>query len=52
MEKESKFCTMNEIEHRPWGKYEILLDDLTTKVKRITVNPGEKLSYQYHLLPY
>ena len=24
---------MNEIEHRPWGKYEVLLDDPTTKVK-------------------
>ena len=39
---------MNEIEHRPWGKYEVLLDDPTTKVKRITVNPNQKLSYQYH----
>ena len=48
MEKESKFRTMNEIEHRPWGKYEVLLDDPTTKVKRITVNPNQKLSYQYH----
>ena len=41
---------MNEIDERPWGKYEVLLDDPTTKVKRITVNPGQKLSYQYHLL--
>ena len=48
MEKESEFCTMNEIDERPWGKYEVLLDDPTTKVKRITVNPGQKLSYQYH----
>ena len=48
MEKESKFRTMNEIDERPWGKYEVLLDDPTTKVKRITVNPGQKLSYQYH----
>ena len=36
MEKESKFRTMNEIDERPWGKYEVLLDDPTTKVKRIT----------------
>ena len=36
------------IEHRPWGYYEILLDVENTKVKRITVNPGGKLSYQYH----
>lgn len=39
---------MNEIEQRPWGQYEVLLDDPTTKVKRITVNPNQKLSYQYH----
>ena len=37
-----------EIESRPWGMYEILLDSDTTKVKRITVKPGGKLSYQYH----
>ena len=39
---------MNEIEYRPWGRYEVLLDDPTTKVKRITVEPQRKLSYQYH----
>ena len=37
-----------EIESRPWGMYEVLLDSETTKVKRITVKPGGKLSYQYH----
>lgn len=37
-----------EIEHRPWGTYEILLDSPECKVKRITVNPGQRLSYQYH----
>lgn len=36
------------IEQRPWGQYEVLLDAENTKVKRITVNPGGKLSYQYH----
>ena len=36
------------IEYRPWGKYEILLDGLDVKVKRITVNPNSRLSYQYH----
>ena len=39
---------MNEIEYRPWGRYEVLLDDPTTKVKRITVEPQRKLSYQFH----
>ena len=37
-----------EAESRPWGMYEVLLDSDTTKVKRITVAPGGKLSYQYH----
>jgi mannose-6-phosphate isomerase len=35
-------------EERPWGKFEVLLDADNTKVKRITVNPGGILSYQYH----
>ena len=35
-------------EQRPWGKFEILLDAENTKVKRITVKPGEKLSVQMH----
>jgi mannose-6-phosphate isomerase len=35
-------------EERPWGFYEILLDTSYTKVKQITVNPGQRLSYQYH----
>ena len=39
-----------EAESRPWGMYEVLLDSDTTKVKRITVAPGGKLSYQYHKL--
>jgi mannose-6-phosphate isomerase len=37
-----------EKEIRPWGKYEVLLDDKNVKVKRITVNPNSRLSYQYH----
>ena len=38
----------NYIEERPWGKFEILVDDSDCKVKKITVKPGERLSYQYH----
>jgi mannose-6-phosphate isomerase len=34
---------------RPWGQYQVLYDGDDCKVKRITVNPGGKLSYQYHL---
>ena len=33
----------------PWGKWEVLLEEATYKVKRITVNPGHRLSYQKHL---
>tara|TARA_B110000908_G_scaffold166411_1_gene217471 strand:+ start:153 stop:494 length:342 start_codon:yes stop_codon:yes gene_type:complete len=37
-----------EIEHRPWGYYQVLSDTVEVKVKRIEVNPGSRLSYQYH----
>ena len=33
---------------RPWGGYEVLSDELSHKVKRITVTPGHRLSYQRH----
>ena len=39
---------MKRIENRPWGKYEILYDWTDCKVKKITVNAGQKISYQYH----
>ncbi len=32
----------------PWGKWEVLLDESAYKVKRITVLPGKRLSYQKH----
>jgi mannose-6-phosphate isomerase-like protein (cupin superfamily) len=35
-------------DHRPWGFYRILSDDEDCKVKRITVYPGQRLSYQRH----
>lgn len=38
----------NLIVHRPWGKYEVLMDEPKLKVKRITVYPGAKLSLQSH----
>lgn len=34
--------------YRPWGSYTILEEGLFYKVKRITVLPGKKLSYQLH----
>jgi mannose-6-phosphate isomerase len=33
---------------RPWGEYEVLEDKDRHKVKRITVLPGKRLSYQRH----
>ena len=39
---------MNEIDRRPWGTFEVLLDEKYTKVKKISVKPGQRLSYQSH----
>jgi len=33
---------------RPWGTYTVLHDPDDCKVKRISVLPGQQLSYQYH----
>lgn len=35
-------------ETRPWGCFWVLSDTENHKVKRIEVNPGGRLSYQYH----
>jgi mannose-6-phosphate isomerase len=35
-------------EIRPWGSYIVLFDADNCKVKMISVNPGHRLSYQYH----
>ena len=37
-----------ETETRPWGRYDVLTETATFKVKTITVNPGQRLSYQRH----
>ena len=37
-----------ESERRPWGMYEVLYDGEDCKVKKITVDPGQSPSYQYH----
>ena len=43
---------MSALEHddRPWGCYDVLSDEADSKVKRITVTPGCRLSYQRHAL--
>ena len=38
----------NYTEKRPWGSFTILDEGKGFKVKRITVEAGEKLSLQYH----
>lgn len=38
----------NLLVHRPWGKYEVLIDGKNHKVKKITVYPGARLSLQAH----
>ena len=38
----------NMVAHRPWGKYEVLIEEPGVKAKKITVYPGAKLSLQYH----
>jgi len=38
-----------EIEERPWGRFYVLHNEPNYKLKRIEVDPGERLSYQYHL---
>ena len=47
MEKEWE-ATALEVDHRPWGFYEVLSDRNDHKVKRISVYPGKRLSYQRH----
>ena len=39
---------MLEIGERPWGKYFVLEDEPHYKLKKIEVNPGHRLSYQFH----
>lgn len=34
--------------YRPWGSYTVLEEGPRYKVKRVTVNPGGRLSLQYH----
>jgi mannose-6-phosphate isomerase len=37
-----------EKSERPWGRYEVLQESSTHKVKCIWVEPGKRLSYQLH----
>lgn len=46
--KYSVNCITMEIGNRPWGSYYVLEDTDFYKLKRIEVNIGGRLSYQYH----
>lgn len=35
-------------ENRPWGRFEVFIDDYNHKVKKLIVSPGAKLSLQSH----
>ena len=37
-----------EKDERPWGRYFVLQDETNYKIKKIEVEPGQRLSYQYH----
>tara|TARA_B110000114_G_C14999412_1_gene360045 strand:- start:543 stop:1034 length:492 start_codon:yes stop_codon:yes gene_type:complete len=39
---------MSSLEYRPWGAYEVVYEGEQAKVKIIEVEPGQRLSYQYH----
>lgn len=39
---------MSEHDIRPWGEYFVLDNENSHKVKKIVVEPGQRLSYQYH----
>lgn len=49
LKKENKeVLIMGKTVQRPWGSYTLMEQDLGFKIKRIVVNPGEKLSRQMH----
>tara|TARA_B100000575_G_scaffold46581_1_gene33742 strand:- start:30839 stop:31192 length:354 start_codon:yes stop_codon:yes gene_type:complete len=37
-----------EVFERPWGRFIIVHEEPTYKLKKIEVNPGHRLSYQFH----
>ena len=47
-QQERPECRIHREVHRPWGQYEEIDADQRFRVKRITVNPGAKLSLQLH----
>jgi len=37
-----------EIGERPWGIYKVIIIENDYKIKNVTVNPGKRLSLQFH----
>ena len=37
-----------QFDRRPWGSFQVLEDTESYKVKRLCVDPGQRLSYQKH----
>ena len=37
-----------EKEKRPWGMFYVLQSLDNYKIKRLEINPGQRLSYQFH----
>ena len=37
-----------ESEERPWGRFFVIHNESNYKLKRIEVDPGRRLSYQFH----
>ena len=49
LERNSGISSLNlDDSKRLWGEYEVLLDSADCKVKKITIEPGKRPSYQYH----
>lgn len=46
--KNKKLPNLHNSEYRPWGNYQSLSEESNFKLKKITVLPGERLSYQSH----
>ncbi len=47
-EKKSALTNVHTLVHRPWGTYEVLLENQNYKIKKIIVKPGKRLSLQKH----
>lgn len=49
-EKTKNIASEIYFEERPWGAFYVLLDAENTKVKKLVVKPGQRLSLQSHKL--